>query len=83
MTPGFHLESRLRSANGGRMTPRDAALDLARQLTAAGHAALFAGGCVRDKLLDREPKDYDIATSAKPEEVLKLFLGGSATATEP
>jgi len=59
------------------MSPRDAALDLARQLTAAGHVALFAGGCVRDKLLDREPKDYDIASSAMPEEVLKLFPGSN------
>ena len=55
------------------MTAREAAVDLARRLTAAGHEALFAGGCVRDKLLGQEPKDYDIATSARPEEVLKLF----------
>lgn len=40
---------------------------------AAGHQALFAGGCVRDRLLGLEPKDYDIATSARPSEVLKLF----------
>lgn len=55
------------------MTPREAAADLARTLTAAGHQALFAGGCVRDRLLGLEPKDYDIATSARPPEVLKLF----------
>ncbi len=46
------------------MIAREAALELARRLKAAGHEALFAGGCVRDKLLGREPKDYDIATSA-------------------
>lgn len=57
------------------MTPRDAALHLARRLQSAGHEALFAGGCVRDRLLGREPKDYDIATSARPEEVVKLFPG--------
>ena len=59
------------------MTPRTAALTLARRLIAAGHEALFAGGCVRDKLLRREPKDYDIATSARPAEVLRLFPGSN------
>jgi putative nucleotidyltransferase with HDIG domain len=59
------------------MTPRDAALALARRLTEAGHVALFAGGCVRDKLLGRQPKDYDIATSAVPQEVLRLFPGAN------
>jgi tRNA nucleotidyltransferase/poly(A) polymerase len=59
------------------MTSRDAALDLARRLTSAGHEALLAGGCVRDKLLGLEPKDHDIATSARPAEVLKLFPGSN------
>jgi poly(A) polymerase len=57
------------------MSARDAAYELARRLKAAGHEALFAGGCVRDKLLEREPKDFDIATSATPAEVLALFPG--------
>ncbi len=56
---------------------RDVALELARALKEAGHEALFAGGCVRDELLNRTPKDYDIATSARPEEVLKLFPGSN------
>ena len=43
--------------------------DLRRQ----GYAAYLAGGCVRDLLLGREPKDYDVATSATPEIVLDLF----------
>ena len=55
------------------MTPHHSATTLARLLTEAGHTAYFAGGCVRDKLLGHEPKDYDIATSATPAEVLKLF----------
>ena len=38
---------------------------------------MFAGGCVRDRLLEREPKDYDIATSAKPEQVTGLFPGSN------
>ncbi|MFI5402474.1 MAG: CCA tRNA nucleotidyltransferase, partial [Planctomycetota bacterium] len=40
---------------------------------AAGHEALFAGGCVRDRLRGAPPKDYDIATSARPEQVQALF----------
>lgn len=70
----------IRKASGGkvrRMTARDAALVLARSLRSAGHEALFAGGCVRDKLLDLPPKDYDIATSATPVEVMRLFPGSN------
>ena len=52
---------------------RDAALAIARRLRANGHEALFAGGCVRDRLLGKAPKDYDLATSARPEEVSALF----------
>lgn len=44
-----------------------------RTLREAGHSAYLAGGCVRDFLLDREPSDYDVATSARPEEVMGLF----------
>ena len=46
---------------------------LVDRLRAAGHVAYFAGGCVRDLLLGKTPKDFDIATSARPEEVQKLF----------
>lgn len=56
-----------------RMTPRQSATELARQLRQAGHVAYFAGGSVRDKILTQEPKDYDIATSATPAEVLEFF----------
>lgn len=55
------------------MDLRTAATDIARRLQSAGHAAYFAGGCVRDELLGLDPHDYDIATSAKPAEVQKLF----------
>ncbi|MEJ0000434.1 MAG: CCA tRNA nucleotidyltransferase [Verrucomicrobiota bacterium] len=44
-------------------------------LQRAGHTAYFAGGCVRDQLLGIEAKDYDIATSAGPDEVQRLFPG--------
>jgi poly(A) polymerase len=50
-----------------------AALAVLRALRAAGHTTYFAGGCVRDSLLGRPPKDYDLATSARPEQVRALF----------
>jgi poly(A) polymerase len=49
------------------------ALAIVEQLRAAGFEALWAGGCVRDQLLGLEPKDYDVATSAKPDEIRNLF----------
>ncbi len=52
---------------------REFAVDVVRRLRAAGHAALFAGGCVRDLLLGRAAKDYDVATTARPEQVRDLF----------
>lgn len=42
-------------------------------LTAAGHEAYVVGGCVRDSVLGREPRDWDITTSARPEQVMALF----------
>jgi poly(A) polymerase len=50
-----------------------AARDVVLILRAAGYQAYFAGGCVRDLLLGSEPKDFDVATSATPDVVLKLF----------
>ncbi len=50
-----------------------AAEGICAKLRAHGHRALLAGGCVRDLLLGVAPKDYDIATSARPEEVERLF----------
>lgn len=52
---------------------REPALKIVLSLQEAGHVAYFAGGCVRDHLRGVEPGDYDIATSATPEDVLKLF----------
>src|SRR6201992_229033 len=54
-------------------TIRAAAEQIVQSLRAAGHQAYFVGGCVRDLLLHREPKDFDVATSALPEQVLSLF----------
>jgi tRNA nucleotidyltransferase/poly(A) polymerase len=52
---------------------RQFALDVVERLRTAGFQAFWAGGCVRDELLGRIPADYDVATSAKPEEVREVF----------
>jgi poly(A) polymerase len=61
------------------MTPaipqQEAAREVVRRLRDAGYDAHWAGGCVRDMLLGRQPKDYDVATSARPEQVQSLFPG--------
>jgi len=44
-----------------------------KQLKSAGFEAFIVGGCVRDFLLKREPKDWDITTSASPEQIQKVF----------
>ncbi len=51
----------------------DGALRVLETLNRAGHRALLAGGCVRDLYLGLEPKDWDIASDASPEEVMALF----------
>ena len=58
------------------MTPVEFAHSICGALQRAGYQALLVGGCVRDLLLKREPADYDVATNAKPDEVLKLFPQG-------
>ncbi len=42
-------------------------------LEAAGFEAKMAGGCVRDRLLGKEPRDFDVATNAQPDQVCKIF----------
>lgn len=54
-------------------TPPEYVLNILRTLGSAGHEAVLAGGCVRDSLLGRRPSDWDVASSAMPEEVLALF----------
>jgi poly(A) polymerase len=44
-----------------------------QRLRGHGHAAYAVGGCVRDLLLGRKPKDFDVATSATPNEIRRLF----------
>jgi poly(A) polymerase len=52
------------------------ALSIVRRLQGAGFMAYYAGGCVRDRLMGLTPKDFDVATSATPQEVLQLFPRG-------
>lgn len=49
------------------------AIDIVNRLSEAGYEAYIVGGCIRDLLLDKAPKDFDVATSATPEEVKNLF----------
>ncbi len=60
----------------GHLTPdriNISALKVVRRLTESGYTAYVVGGCVRDLLLGKSPKDYDVATDAHPEEVRELF----------
>jgi tRNA nucleotidyltransferase/poly(A) polymerase len=65
MTPRTHKHRTL--------TPKQAVTQILRRLHDAGFEALLAGGCVRDMLLGHKPKDYDVATSATPQEITHLF----------
>jgi poly(A) polymerase len=56
-----------------KMTNKEAAIKIIRRLQNSGFQALLAGGCVRDMLLRRRAKDYDVATNARPEDVIRLF----------
>jgi poly(A) polymerase len=55
------------------MTNRQASIKVIRRLHRNGFQALLAGGCVRDMLLGRRAKDYDVATDAQPKDVVRLF----------
>src|SRR5580693_5511758 len=52
---------------------KDFATSIVQTLRQRGFQAYLVGGCVRDFLLGREPKDYDVATSATPEQVMEIF----------
>jgi len=58
------------------MQPRELANSICSTLENAGFQAFLVGGCVRDILLERDPADYDVASNATPEQVLKLFPEG-------
>src|SRR5436853_468716 len=52
---------------------RDFATSIVQTLRQHGFQAYLVGGCVRDLLLGREPKDYDVATDATPKQVMEIF----------
>src|SRR3974390_138807 len=52
---------------------RDFATSIVRTLRERGFQAYLVGGCVRDLMLGREPKDFDVATDATPDEVLRFY----------
>ncbi len=52
---------------------RQFAVDVVTHLGAQGYQALWAGGCVRDRLLERTPGDYDVATDATPDQIRQAF----------
>jgi len=56
-----------------KSTPEKKAIQIARKLRSKGYVAYFAGGCVRDRVMRQIPKDYDLATTATPEEVNRMF----------
>jgi tRNA nucleotidyltransferase/poly(A) polymerase len=55
------------------MTSKQAAIQIISRLHKAGFEALLAGGCVRDMLLGKKPKDHDVVTSATPPQICKIF----------
>ncbi len=55
------------------LSAKDKATEIVRTLRQNGYRAYLVGGCVRDLLLGREPADYDVATDATPDEVMRLF----------
>ena len=54
------------------------ALEIVRRLKAVGFIAYWAGGCVRDLIMGRSAKDFDIATNAVPDKVMEIFPGAVA-----
>jgi len=55
------------------VSAREKAIFVVERLRQEGFEAFFAGGCVRDMLLNKLPQDYDIATSARPEDIQRVF----------
>jgi poly(A) polymerase len=52
---------------------KDSSISIVKALRQSGFQAYLVGGCVRDLLLGREPKDYDVATNATPKQVMQIF----------
>jgi poly(A) polymerase len=52
---------------------KETAIGIVKRLRERGFSALFAGGCVRDMLMGNVPEDYDIATGARPDDIINIF----------
>ncbi|MDF2596284.1 MAG: tRNA nucleotidyltransferase, partial [Clostridia bacterium] len=61
------------SIDYNKKIPKDV-LEIIDAIEKAGYEGYIVGGCVRDMLMHRQPSDWDITTSAKPEEIKKIFL---------
>ena len=75
------MTAKSQNADASSASPRDRAhwaREVVQHLQDNKHIAYFAGGCVRDMLLDRTPRDYDIATNALPDDVMHMFPGSIA-----
>jgi len=59
---------------------REFSIEIVQTLKRQGFQALWAGGCVRDLLLGKEPQDYDVATDARPEQIREIFGHGRTLA---
>ena len=55
------------------MKVKQTAIEIVKTLQKHGYKAFFAGGCVRDMIMGKESEDYDIATSALPQDIINLF----------
>ncbi len=69
------LVAHARVADNHGMDARQLAEWICKELHSAGYQAYLVGGCVRDIELGRQPKDFDVATDAKPERVQAMFPG--------
>ncbi len=67
------IEKEMKAEQEIRITIPEKARHIIDIITASGHEAYVVGGCVRDSVLGKEPQDWDITTSARPEQVKALF----------
>ncbi len=66
----------------GRTNAEQLARRAAARLREHGYRAYLVGGCVRDLLLGRPPRDFDVATDARPEQILELEKSGNPSHDE-
>lgn len=76
--PPSHLLHKKFAVNASQygISPKDFpknAISIVDKLQIAGYEAYIVGGCIRDLLLEKKPKDFDIATNARPEEIQRIF----------